>query len=161
GNVRDLLTLGRAEALDLIDFRHMETTGTSFVASDYRRVESDVVLTAPLRTKGRGPRDQILVYVLIEHQSEPDEVMPLRGLDYVGQIFKAQVREWSQSHASLAGVRLRPVLPAVFYTGTRTREEVGSLVDLIDLGEHFAGRTPALEPLFINLTALEAGRLEA
>ncbi|MCI0463568.1 MAG: Rpn family recombination-promoting nuclease/putative transposase [Gemmataceae bacterium] len=161
GNVQDLLTLGRLESLDLIDFGRMQTAGTSFVASDYRRVESDVVLTAPLRrSKGRPARERILVHLLIEHQSEPDELMPLRVLDYVVQVFKAQVREWSQTHASFTGIRLQPVLPVVFYTGTRTWESVGDLVDLIEGGEQFADRTPMVKPLFVNLTGLEPGQLE-
>src|SRR5207248_10591550 len=85
GNVQDLLTLGRAEVLDLIDFRGMEPAGTSYVARDYRHIEADLVLTAPLRGKGRRIQD-LLIYILIEHQSEPDELMAFRVLEYVVQI---------------------------------------------------------------------------
>src|SRR5436190_3084933 len=86
--------------------------------------------------------------------------MPLRVLEYVVQIYKAQVRAWARRHRSFAHFRLQPVLPVVFYTGTRRWESVGRLVDLIEMGERFAGRTPVLEPLFINLPVIPAEVLE-
>src|SRR5262249_19645879 len=96
-NERDLLTLGRGEGDAEIDFARMKPVGTTFVARDYRHVEADVVLAAPLRQRGRRrARPGLLGDVLIEHQHEPDELMPLRVLDYVVQIYKSQVREWGQ-----------------------------------------------------------------
>jgi hypothetical protein len=159
GNVQDLLTLGRAEVLDLIDFAGMKPAGTSYVARDYRPIEADIVLTAPLRRKGRRIQD-LLIYILIEHQSEPDELMAFRVLEYVVQIYRAQIREQAQERSSLRGIRLQSVLPVVFYTGTRSWDALGSIADLIAMGERFVRRTPALEPLFINLSGLEPGRLE-
>jgi hypothetical protein len=50
----------------------------------------------------------LMIYILIEHQSEPDRLMPLRTVDYVVQIYKYQVREWSKNHRSLARIRLYP-----------------------------------------------------
>lgn len=76
--------------------------------------------------------------------------MPLRVLDYVVQIFKYQVREWSKTHRSFARIRLAPVLPVVFYTGTRRWDSVGRLVDLVEIVERFETATPAIEPVFIN-----------
>ena len=45
------------------------------------------MLTAPLRIRGQ-PRKRLMIYILVEHQSEPDPLMPLRMLEYVVQIFK-------------------------------------------------------------------------
>jgi predicted transposase YdaD len=160
-NVHDLLALGRAEVLDLIDFARMKPAGKSFVARDYRHIEADVVLTAPLRRKGRSSGESVLIYILIEHQSEPDELMAFRVLEYVVQIYRTQIRTWSKGRTSLRGIRLQPVFPVVFYTGTRTWNAIGTLADLIDMGDHFARRTPALDPLFINLNGLKPGVLEA
>jgi len=77
-------------------------------------------------------------------------LMPLRSVDYVVQIYKYQVREWSKTHRSLARIRLYPVLPVVFYTGTQRWDSVGRLLDLVERGEAFAAVTPAMDPLFIN-----------
>ena len=161
-NVRDLLNLTGTNLVDLIDFDHLTRIPTTFVERDYRQVESDVVLRAPLRhRKGARPQIAITVYILIEHQSEPDRLMPLRLLEYVVQIFKYQTREWARHHRSFAGIRLQPVIPVVFYTGTRRWDAVGGLADLIEMREHFEPLTPTLDPLFLNLPATASERLES
>ena len=159
-NVRDLLMLARARMTPLIDFEHMEVIGTTFVQRDYRSIESDIVLKAPFRVKGHGGR-QVVVYILIEHQSEPDEMMPLRVLEYVVEIYKTQVRKRPEGQETHRRVRLQPVLPVVFYTGTRTWEDVGVLSDLVEEGERFKEVMPFFRPLFLNLSSTEPGRLEA
>jgi hypothetical protein len=50
-------------------------------------VESDVVLLAPLRRrKGERTARVLMIYIPIEHQSEPDRLMPRPSVDYVVQI---------------------------------------------------------------------------
>lgn len=161
-NARDLLLLTGIDLVELIDFDHLTREATTFVGRDYRHLEADVVLVAPLRHRDDSrPRQVILIYILIEHQSEPDRWMPLRMLEYVLQIYKYQLRRWSRQHRSLRGLRLQPVLPVVFYTGTRRWSTVGRLVDLLALGERFKRVAPSLEPLFINLPAMPPNRLES
>jgi predicted transposase YdaD len=159
-NTEDLLHLTGSDLVELIDCRRLELVRTSFVARDYRNVEADLVLRAPVRSRRRGLK-HIWIYILIEHQSEPDELMLLRLLDYVVQILKYQVREWQRRHGSRRRVRLQPVLPLVFYTGTKQWESVGRLKDLMELGERFAPVTPHLEPLYLNLGAISAERLKS
>ena len=48
-NVHDLLGIARAEVMELIDFDRLTVVPTTFVQRDYRHVESDLVLRAPLR----------------------------------------------------------------------------------------------------------------
>jgi hypothetical protein len=103
----------------------------------------------------------ITVYILIEHQSEPDRLMPLRLLEYVVGIFKSQTRDWARHHRSFAGIRLQPVLPVGFYTGTHRWDAIGSLSDLIEMREHFEPLTPTLDPLFLNLPAMATRKLES
>jgi hypothetical protein len=119
-NVRDLLSLLHAPWFDDIDFSRLQPIKTTFIRRDYRHLESDLVLTAPLAGRTRS-RKSVLICILIEHQSEPDRLMPLRLADSQLQIFRDQVRKWSQTqtHRSLARVALSPVLPVVFYTGLR------------------------------------------
>jgi ElaB/YqjD/DUF883 family membrane-anchored ribosome-binding protein len=159
-NVRDVLAVAPAAQLPLIDFDHMALVRSTFVARDFRHVEADVVLTAPLHTRGGAQRRRVVwLYFLIEHQSEPDLFMPIRLLDYIIQIIKAQMRAWTNKHDSLTGFRVQPVLPLVLYTGTARWESVGRLIELVDLAEHFREVTPDFKPLFLNLPALEPERL--
>ena len=97
----------------------MRVTPTRFVGRDYRHVESDLVLQAPIRPGDADLYRQIILYVLIEHQSEPDRFMPLRVLEYVVMIYKHQMREWKKKHGNLKNLHLQPVLPIILYTGTR------------------------------------------
>ena len=53
-NVRDLLALLEREWLGLIDPGAPGLVQTTFVQRDYRHIESDVVLIAPMRGKARG-----------------------------------------------------------------------------------------------------------
>ncbi|HEX5269735.1 MAG TPA: Rpn family recombination-promoting nuclease/putative transposase [Gemmataceae bacterium] len=159
GNVRDLLALAGAPHLDRLDFGRMKVERTSYVAADYRHLSSDLVVTIPLR-QGRG-QGTLTLYVLIEHQSEPDALMVLRVLEYLVHIYKGQLRDWERRHGSRAGFRLRPVLPIVLYTGTATWESLGRLADLVEGGELFPETIPDFTPLFVSLPALPSAALES
>ncbi len=159
-NVHELLGITKSDLLPLIDFDHLKLVRTTFVARDFRHVEADVVLTAPLRVRGGTRRRTVVwLYVLIEHQSEPDELMPIRLLDYIVQIIKAQMRAWASSHPSFAGFRVQPVLPVVLYTGTQRWDTPGRLFNLVEFGERFRSLMPDFEPLFVNLAALAPDQL--
>lgn len=160
-NARDLLALAGRDLVGLIDTEHMQLVQTTFVKRDYRHVESDIVLVAPYRRADRRGQQNLLVYILIEHQSAPDRLMPLRLLDYLVQIYNFQTRHWAKEHRSLARVRLQPVLPVVFYTGTRRWDSVGQLIDLIPAGAPFASVTPVFAPVFLNLPRIEPEILES
>jgi len=159
-NVGDLLRLAAqevAERIDLDGLRHVKET---FVKRDYRHIAGDVVLTAPLRT-GSADDARVWIYILIEHQSEPDPLMPLRLIDYVVQIFKFQEREWKVTHGLTSGIRLQPVLPVVFYTGTKRWDAVGTLPDLVQPGADFRKWAPRMDSFFVNVSALASEVLES
>ena len=158
-NVRDALAITPV-ALPPIDLDRLARVHSTFVARDFRHVEADVVMTAPLRVRGGAPgRHVVWLYLLIEHQSEPDVLMPIRLLDYIVQIVKLQLRGWAKKHRSFAGFRVQPVLPVVLYTGTVGWDSPGRLMDLLEVGEAFREVTPDFKPIFLNLPALEPKRL--
>ena len=97
-NVRDLLRIARYQHTNAIDFDRLQLDPTTYVQRDYRHLESDVVLRGPLRSG----RQTLLIYLLIEHQSEPDRLMPFRVLEYTLSIYRGQLREWGQTHTSLS-----------------------------------------------------------
>jgi len=159
-NVRDLLMLAGVGVVERIELDGLTRVQQTFVERDYRHIEADVVLTAPLRGESAG-RGRLWIYILIEHQSAPDRLMPLRLHDYVIQIFKFQKREWEKRHGSVAGLQFQPVLAVVFYTGERRWDAVGTLAELIAPGAGFQERAPTLDPLFLNLRAIAPEVLEA
>lgn len=159
-NVRDLLRMLEPRYVDLIDFEHMKAEPADFVGRDFRHLESDLVLRAPARLKGGISRREILIYLLIEHQSVPDRLMSLRLLEYVTLLYKAQYRSWTQEHSKRSEFKLQPVLPIVLYTGERSWPAVGTLTELMELGEQFESVTPTFTPLFLNLPKLDKSALE-
>jgi hypothetical protein len=161
GNVRDLLTLAKAAVLPRIDLGGMQIDPTTYVTAEYRHVSSDLVLRAGLRpSAGRGRRKPLTVTILIELQSQPDRLMPLRVLEYLVQVWKHQVKQHGQTHRSLASVKLRPVLPVVVHTGSYAWEKLGGLLDLMEDAEAFRPFTPAFEPLFVSLPNTPEAELE-
>jgi hypothetical protein len=159
-NVRDVLRLADVPWFEEIGFEQLEHVKTTFIRRNYRHLQSDIVLTAPLIGSGRA-QSKLLIYILIEHQSEADRLMPLRLADSQVQIFRYQVRQWLKTQASEARICLSPVLPVVFYTGLRRWPEVGTLADLIERGDEFREVTPIVErPMYLNLPELPPDRLE-
>jgi hypothetical protein len=118
GNVRDFLQMLEVQLLARIDFAQMGVVPGRLVQRDYRHLESDLVLQAPVRPRSGDKHRQILLYILIEHQSEPDRLMPLRVLEYVVAVYKRQMRDWKREHGNLDHFRFQPVLPIVLYTGS-------------------------------------------
>src|SRR5581483_5230077 len=112
-NAREALALMDPGHAALIDFARMEVLPTTFVAPDFRHLETDLLLRAPMRgRRGRGEHSAY-VYQLIEHQSEPDDHAVYRAIRYVMQVFELQAREWKGKPRQL---RFDPVLPVLIYT---------------------------------------------
>ncbi|HEX5273605.1 MAG TPA: Rpn family recombination-promoting nuclease/putative transposase [Gemmataceae bacterium] len=163
GNVRELMTLRDPDRSARMDFTRLTVAKDTFVAADYRHLACDLVVKVPYRTRLGGRRRTLTLYILIEHQSEPDLVMMLRVLDYLVQVYKAQVRSATREGQRLrADFRLDPVLPIVLYTGERGWEAMTTLIELVEGGNaDFAEVVPQLRPLFLNLSATPPAELEA
>lgn len=154
-NVRELLQLTGTAFVELIDFERLTRSRTTFVSRDFRHAEADVVLQAPIRTtrrRGQMARS-VLVYILIEHQSEPDALMMFRLLEYTVHVYRHQIRH-PRSQAVRRRPRLDPVLPVVLYTGVAGWESLGTMHDLVAMGDMFQDVVPSFQPLFLNVGAL-------
>jgi hypothetical protein len=126
----------------------------TFITPGFTELESDVLLRAPWRG-GPGQAGEIQVFILIEHQSEPDEHAVFRASRYVMQVYDKQEKQWLREHDNTRGLRFEPVLPIVFYSGTRTWERLPSMRELVHHGNLFGPLIPSLEPVFINLADTE------
>src|SRR5437763_15950595 len=81
-NLRDLIAAVLPDLVARFDFARVEDAGREFVLEDWRRRENDLLFRLPFRTATGETESWALVCLLIEHQSEPDPVMPLRVLLY-------------------------------------------------------------------------------
>ena len=109
------------EIAELIDWGSLAHAKLNLVDQKLRELYSDVGFTARL-----GGHD-IVIYVLLEHQSTHDARMPFRMLRYVVQIWEAVLRDRPDAK------RFPAVLPLVLHHGRLEWSSPTSLAELIDL----------------------------
>jgi predicted transposase YdaD len=158
-NVADLLRWHEPKIARGIDFTQMAAQPETFIAPSFAQLESDVILRAPFRIRRRKD-GSIEIFILIEHQSEPDDLMLFRVVRYVVSIYERQATEWLQTHRNLRKFRFSPVLPIVFDSGTRTWEGLKPMAELVLHGKLLEKRLPTLEPEFVNLSTTGAADLQ-
>jgi hypothetical protein len=147
--VRSALAPELAAAIDPASLRPCPA---SFVDAELRQVHRDLLFTAKLAG------EDVLVYLLLEHQSTVDPLMPLRLLRYVMRVWEAWLRENPRAQ------RLPAVLPIVLFQGpkpwtgpVRLTELVGLSPELLTLARRHLpeleltvqdlGHAPVLPPL--------------
>ena len=155
-NVSGLLQILDFNLSNQIDFSHLHDEKKSFILDNLRKQESDLVFTAPFLDEEDGTEDEILIYILIEHQSEPDISMGFRMLFYMTQIWDTQRREWERNDIPKNQWSFRPILPILFYTGKPSWEmpiSVTNAMKQLPLAlERFA---PHHDTLFLNVKATD------
>jgi hypothetical protein len=147
-NLRDLLQILEPGLIERLDFDRAQRENRSFIPADLQKQESDAVFLVPfVRERGR----EVWIYVLLEHQSEPGPLMGLRLYLYMGQLWEAQWREWEDRRPPPEERRLRPIIPIVFYTGTKTWSTPIGLKQLMDLPAELERFAPAWETPLLDL----------
>lgn len=95
------------EVLAQFDLGKLTDVSARFFDEGLRNTSSDVLFTAPF--EGHAA----LVHFLLEHQSGPDDRMPLRVLDYVRSIWEKWLGQEARRKA------LPPVVTVVVHHGPR------------------------------------------
>jgi hypothetical protein len=103
---------------------------------------------------------EILVALLIEHQSTPDPEMGFRLLRYLVHFWEQEKREWESSRSS-GILQLTPAVASVFYTGEESWPRLPTLADLMNLPEVLREFVPDPHALFLNLKARPPEELTA
>ncbi|PZF82390.1 Rpn family recombination-promoting nuclease/putative transposase [Jiangella anatolica] len=116
--LRAVLPAGLSGRLDLDQLARVPG---SFVDAALRWRHSDLLFTAPV--KG----GDVLLYVLIEHQSSTDPLMPFRMLRYVVRIWDRYLAEHPDA------TRLPAVIPLVVHHNRRPWSGPADIVELLDL----------------------------
>jgi hypothetical protein len=142
-----------ARLVDAIDPATVHVEPGSFVDAELREVHRDLLFSARLRER------EVLLYVLVEHQSSVDPLMPLRLLRYVVRVWEA----WLREHP---GARTIPaVIPLVVHQGAQPWSGPRRLSEIIDLPPELAVAieryVPALELAFEDLGSVSAEALAA
>lgn len=148
-NVRGLLTPVARDIAERLDFSRATRVNRSFVPDDLHKQEAELLYRVPFREGGNA--GEVLVYVLLEHQSRPDRTMGLRLLSYMTQLWDTQRRAYLDAQTPAGQWRLFPVVPVVFYTGRRRGAKLPGLDALMDVPDALAPFVPVHRTLFLSL----------
>lgn len=148
-NVRGLIEIVASELVETLDFRQLVQINRSFISDTLREQESDIVFRVPFHS--RLETDELLIYVLIEHQSTVDAAMGFRVLFYMTQIWDSQRREWESDNVPKSEWRLPPILPIVFYTGAQRWNIPLSLTGMMDVPDLLSRFVPTFDTLLLSV----------
>ena len=148
-NVRGLVEIVAGELVELIDFSQLSQINRSFIPDNLREQESDLVFSVPLQSESEA--DELLIYILIEHQSTVDSTMGFRVLFYMTQIWDSQRREWESDNVPKSQWRFRSILPILFYTGERRWHTPLTLNAIMDIPDMFSRFVPTFDILFLSV----------
>ena len=156
-NVRGLIKILASELVDLIDFSRLELQNTNFLSSKLQEQVSDMIFSVPF--KSDTETDDLLIYILIEHQSTVDISMGFRLLFYMMHIWDAQRQRWLADEVPKSEWRLRPILPIVFYSGDRGWRVPLSVTAIMNTPDVLTRFVPEFDTLFLNVKETETTEL--
>jgi hypothetical protein len=110
-NLRALVRAVAPDVSEQLDYDRLEVVKPSYLLDDWRRRDNDVLIRAPFHDSRDGR--ELLLCILVEHQSTADQAMPLRMLVYAVLYWEQEWKAWQDSHRRGEPLRLTPVLPVV------------------------------------------------
>ncbi len=158
-HLKAIISLCQPELAGRLDFNRLETIDRSFILDDYRQREADLLVRVPYQSAA-GQQD-VIVYVLLEHQSTIDPWMPFRLLFYMLQIWEDERKRVQATGAGAPSVRLSPIVPAVFYTGSGPWSASRELQALVNGPEELRPFVPRFDILYVGLPETDPAKLEA
>ena len=156
-NVRALLEMLAADVVKYLDFSQIEQINTSFIDDDFGEREADIAFRVPFRNGWET--DELIIYILIEHQSTVDPTMAFRVLSYMVKIWDSQRREWASDQRPKSEWRFSPILPIVYYTGEQSWQTPLTLDVVMDLPDVLRRFVPVFDTLFLGVKETDAETL--
>lgn len=148
-NVRALVELVAEQIAAFLDFSQLTALNRSFLSETLREQEADLVFRVPFRDPSLG--EELLIHILIEHQSSVDKQMGFRFLGYMYNLWMAEQQRWTEADVPTSQRRLRPILPILFYTGNTSWNLPLSPVSAIDVPEALTRFVPTFEVLLLDV----------
>lgn len=146
-NLEHFMKLFVPEISHRLDFSQVERIPRSFITSELDKTETDILYRIPARS---GQMD-VLIYILNELQSAPDNEMGFKINLRRDEIWKNEKRAWEELSTPRPDFRLHLVVPIVFYTGEKPWNTPVGLETLIDSPDDMTEFIPRWKTLFISL----------
>lgn len=154
--VRALLPPAVVERLDV---NGLTQVPGSFVDPELQQRHTDFLFSVPCHGTDGGGEGEVLVHVLVEHQSSSDRLMPWRMLNYVTCIWQRYLKNYPDA------VRLPAVIPLVVHHNRRrwsAPTAVDEIIDLpLDILRAVGDLVPRMRFVLDDLATTDAATLKA
>lgn len=154
-SIEALVKLVAPEFAVSVDFGRAVVASRTFISELLRERESDVLVRVPFRE--RAASEELMICVLVEHQSSVDPVMALRVLTYMVEIWHRELREWTSmdKEKRQGSQRFSPILPIVLYTGSGRWTAPLSMTEVLNAPQVLERFVPQFETLLLEVKASE------
>ncbi len=156
--VRALVEFLASELVTRIDFSRLLLINTGFISDTLREQVADMVFSVPFQTE--TGTDELLIYILVEHQSSDDPIMSYRMLSYMMQIWDAQRKRWEADKVPKSRWRFQPILPIVYYTGEKPWTSTLTLDAVMNIPNILTRFVPKFDTLFLSVNETETASLK-
>lgn len=114
---RDFLAIHlSSEILIMCDLASLNIESSSFIDGTLRPHYSDILYSINLYTNKKNPMpDKSYIYVLIEHQRDPEKSMPLTLFRHHLNALEKHIEKFPEDQ-----LKLPLIIPIVFYNGKRS-----------------------------------------
>lgn len=133
----------------VLDIPNLTPEQGSFIDEELAAHHTDMLFRVPRTDRPEEPDAAAYVYILMEHKSAPDPMVALQLLRYMTRIWAQQVRD-----AGGGAVRLRPIVPLVFYHGDRRWLVDKAFSALVDAPDGWAAHVPQFDYILSDLSYL-------
>ena len=149
-NLRGALLLLDEKLADQLDFTQMEQMRTSLLPKDLRDRNADLLVRLPYLSPEVSETPAVFVFVLMEHQSKPDNLIVFWLLYGMVLIWEREIRQW-QKPDTRGALKLSPVIPLLLYTGDCKWTIPLSLEGIVALPELCGPFLPRFNFLALNM----------
>ena len=157
-----LLRHARPALADRLDFSRARRMPRTFIPPAFRKQENDVLWFVPYRLEGVGEGEfEEGIYLLIEHQTNPQRLQILRALTYAITVWDQEAREWGRTEAEAAAEEgaadrrcLHPMVCVVLQTGSRAWAALRTLRELMSRVDEAYDTIPYSTVLLVRLADL-------
>ena len=129
-NVRGLVELVAGHIATLLDFRQLTALNRDFLSDTLREQEADLVFSVPFQDASAN--QELLIHILIEHQSGVDKEMWFRFLGYMYNLWVAERQRWTAEVENM----FQSMAEATFQQGIEQGETRAKQMALLKLLHH-------------------------
>ena len=151
--VRGLVELVAEHIAAHLDFSQLKALNRDFLSDTLREQEADLVFSVPFHDTSTP--QELIIHILIEHQSGVDKEMWFRFLGYMYNLWVAERQRWKVEEVSREKRRLCPTLPILFYTGKQSWSVPLLPTSLMEVPEILMPFVPTFNVLLLDVKHTE------